>query len=66
MAKALDSSGIAPHLGADRIFHETGVVWSATLAAVHHAYEVVQNDVCPGCPQQGQSLDNKQDWYYKI
>jgi SulP family sulfate permease len=66
LAQALDSSGIADHLGKDRVFHETGVVWSATLAAVRQAYEIVQNDLCPGCPRQGQSLDNKQDWYYMI
>jgi SulP family sulfate permease len=66
MAKALDSSGIQALLGPDRVFHETGVVWSATLAAVRHAYEIVQADLCPDCPRQGQSLDDKQDWYYMI
>jgi SulP family sulfate permease len=66
MAKALDSGGIRTLLGPDRIFEETGVVWSATLAAVRHAYEIVQEDLCPDCPRLGQSLDDKQDWYYMI
>ncbi|HEX3654947.1 MAG TPA: SulP family inorganic anion transporter [Pirellulales bacterium] len=66
MAKALDSGGIRALLGPDRIFEETGVVWSATLAAVRHAYEIVQEDLCPDCPRLGQSLDDKQDWYYMI
>ena len=34
LAQALDACGIAAHLGTGRVFHETGVVWSATLAAV--------------------------------
>jgi SulP family sulfate permease len=66
MAKALHSSGIEAHLGTDRVFHETGVVWSATLAAVRRAYEMVQDDLCPDCPRRGQSLDDQQDWYYMI
>ncbi|HEY5315494.1 MAG TPA: SulP family inorganic anion transporter [Pirellulales bacterium] len=66
MAKALDSGGIRALLGPDRIFEETGVVWSATLAAVRHAYEIVQEDLCPDCPRLGQRLDDKQDWYYMI
>lgn len=66
LAKALDTSGIRELLGHGNVFHETGVVWSATLAAVRHAYELVQNDLCPDCPRRGQNLDGKQDWYYMI
>jgi SulP family sulfate permease len=66
LARALESSGVMAHLGADRVFQETGVVWSATLAAVRRAYEIVQDDLCPECPRRGQSLGNKQDWYYMI
>lgn len=66
LAKALESSGIQELVGRDRVFHETGVVWSATLAAVRYAYELVQEDLCPECPRQGTRLDDSQGWYYMI
>jgi SulP family sulfate permease len=66
MAQALNSSGIEAHLGTDRVFYETGVIWSATLAAVRYAYGLVQDDLCPHCPRRGQSLDDERSWYYMI
>jgi SulP family sulfate permease len=66
MARSLAAGGIADRLGPGCIFNETGVVWSATLAAVRHAYEIVQDDLCPNCPRRGQSLDDKDGWYYMI
>ena len=66
MAQVLQTSGIAARSGPQRIFQETNVIWSATLAAVRHAYELVQGDLCPHCPRHGQNLDGKQDWYYMI
>jgi SulP family sulfate permease len=66
MGDVLRSSGVLARVGTERIFRETNVVWSATLAAVRQAYELVQNDLCPHCPRRGQTPVNRQTWYYMI
>jgi SulP family sulfate permease len=60
----LHKSGINDRLGPGRIFRETDVVMSSTLAAVRHAYELIGTDLCSTCPRrEGQ---DREVLYYMI
>ena len=66
--KVIESSGLVRLLGPDRVFvfQESGKFWTSTLDAVRFAYELVGEDVCETCPRKGESLDQKNGWYYLI
>jgi SulP family sulfate permease len=66
--KVIESSGLVRLLGPDRVFvfQESGKFWTSTLEAVRFAYELVGEDVCEACPRKGESLDQKNGWYYLI
>jgi hypothetical protein len=66
--KVIVSSGLARRLGLDRVFvfQETGAIWSSTLEAIRFAYEIIGDNVCEYCPRHGQSLNEKEGWYYLI
>jgi sulfate permease, SulP family len=66
--KIIDSSDLMGRLGRDRVFvfQETGAIWTSTLEAVRFAYAIVGSDVCETCPRRGESLTEKDGWYYMI
>jgi SulP family sulfate permease len=66
--KALQSSGLADRLGSDHIFafEDSGRFWTSTLEAVRVAYQIIGKDVCENCPRHGDSLNEKEGWYYLI
>jgi hypothetical protein len=66
--KIIDSSNLLGRLGQDRVFvfQETGAIWTSTLEAVRFAYQIVGSDVCETCPRRGESLKEKDGWYYMI
>jgi len=66
--KALQSSGLADRIGSDHIFafEDTGKFWTSTLEAVRVAYQIIGKDVCENCPRHGDSLNEKEGWYYLI
>lgn len=68
MMKVLQASGLAGCLGPDSIFafEETGTFWTSTLEAVRYAYQIIGTDVCETCPRHGESLNEKEGWYYLI
>jgi SulP family sulfate permease len=66
LAKVLHSTGIAMQLGYDRIFLESPRVWSSTLEAVRHGYELLDGDLCQDCPRRNELAGLKETWYYMI
>jgi SulP family sulfate permease len=68
MMRVLEASGLAGRLGPDRIFafEMTGTFWTSTLEAVRFAYQIIGEEVCENCPRHGQSLNDKEGWYYLI
>ena len=66
VAQVLRACGIEAHVGAANIFRETGAIWSATLDAVRHAYDLIQDDVCEHCPRHAESLNQRDGWNYVI
>lgn len=66
--KIIDSSELVGRLGPEHVFvfQETGAIWSSTLEAVRFAYEILGSDVCPTCPRNGESLNEKDGWHYMI
>jgi SulP family sulfate permease len=63
--RVLRNIGIETRLGPNRIFRETLSIWSSTLEAVRHAYELLANDVCETCPRRDEIV-GKEGWYYMI
>ncbi len=52
VAKVFRDSRLDQHLGSHRLFMERKEVFSSTLEAVRHAYELLENDRCPDCPRK--------------
>ncbi len=65
-ASVLKSSGFEDRIGPRRIFHESVGVWSSTMEAIREAYGLLVGDVCPNCPNHGESLAGKDGWSYMI
>jgi SulP family sulfate permease len=58
LARVLHTSGLAQRLGSACIFRESEAAKSSTLEAVRHAYELLGDDLCAGCPRRaGQDKD---------
>ena len=68
LMSVIHSSGLMKQLGRNRVFvfEETGGVWSSTLEAMRFAYEIIADDVCEFCPRHGNSLSERQGWYFMI
>jgi len=68
MMKVLQSSGLAARLGPDQLFafEDMGRFWTSTLEAVRVAYQIIGMDVCENCPRHGDTLNEKEGWYYLI
>jgi SulP family sulfate permease len=64
LARALHSSGLEAKLGPHRVFLEGGAVFSSTLDAVRHAYEILGDDLCEECPRRKEL--KKEVLYYMI
>jgi SulP family sulfate permease len=66
--KVIDASGLARRIAPEHVFvfEETGKFWTSTLEAVRFAYELLGGDVCETCPRHGESLNQKDGWYYLI
>ena len=66
LAKVLRRSGLAKRLGPNRIFPEVAAVWSSTLEAARHAYELIGDDLCQTCPRRQESRGSEGGMYYMI
>jgi sulfate permease, SulP family len=53
-------------LGPRRIFPEGAAIWSSTLQAIDHAYEILGPDRCPTCPLQSANPAAARSWNYMI
>jgi SulP family sulfate permease len=62
--RALRKTGISQRLDPTRIFLEEPGVFSSTLKAVRHAYDLLGGDVCSVCPRKAE--ENKEPLYYMI
>ncbi len=62
-AKVLRKSGIGRAVGMENIFFETTDVMSSTLEATKKAYEILQGDLCEGCPRRN---EKQEVLYYMI
>jgi SulP family sulfate permease len=66
LAKVLRHSPLRARLVPGHVFIETGGIWSSTLEAVRHAYELVDQDICPTCPRRNDLPGAKEPLYYMI
>ncbi len=64
LARVLHASGLWQRLGAARVFCESEAATSSTLEAVRHAYELIGDALCAGCPRRGEK--EKDVLYYMI
>ncbi|MBL8799167.1 MAG: SulP family inorganic anion transporter, partial [Planctomycetia bacterium] len=62
--KTLRKTGITSRLKPEQIFLEEPGVYSSTLKAVRHAYDLLGGDVCSLCPRKAE--ENKEPLYYMI
>jgi SulP family sulfate permease len=54
LAKALRATGLEERLGAEHIFPEAASIMSSTLAALRHAYRLLDGATCRLCPRQAE------------
>ena len=66
VARTLRTTGLEARLGASCIFRETASVWSSTLDAIRHAYDLLGKDLCASCPRRHETSNGKEYWYYMI
>ena len=66
LGRALWSTGLAAHLGPERIFPEAASVMSSTLDALRHAYALLDGDTCPPCVRRGPPNEQTSTWDYTI
>jgi SulP family sulfate permease len=66
LARTFRSTGIEARLGPERIFREAPSVWSSTLEAIRHGYDLLGNDLCATCPRAQEKANGKEGWYYMI
>jgi SulP family sulfate permease len=56
LAKALRATGIEDRVGLENIFPEAASIMSSTLAALRHAYRLLDGATCATCPRKGQTM----------
>jgi SulP family sulfate permease len=66
LARTLHNTGLEVSVGSEHIFHELPSVWSSTLDAIRHGYDVLGNDLCATCPRRFELPGGKETWYYMI
>ncbi len=65
-AKAMKNLTFDDWLPDDRVFPEEDEKFSATLKAVRHVHEVLQDNSCPHCRQNGAAAADRQAQYYLV
>ena len=65
-AKAMANLRFQEWLPADRIFLEEEERYSATLKAVRHVHELLKDNTCPHCRENGASAPDRQAQYYLV
>ena len=65
-AKAMTNLRFQEWLPADRVFPEEDEKYSATLNAVRHVHELLKDDACPHCHQNGTAVPDRQARYYLV
>src|SRR5260370_42441955 len=66
LAGTFRSTGLEARLGPEQIFRETPSVWSSTLEAIRHAYQLLGSDLCSTCPRRNETANEKGSWDYMI
>jgi SulP family sulfate permease len=66
LAKAMANLRFHDWLPADRVFPEEAEKFSATLKAVHHAYELLEDNPCDHCMQAALTGTDPQPLYYMV
>jgi SulP family sulfate permease len=61
LGRALWSTGLAAHLGPERLFPEAASVMSSTLDAIRYAYTLLDGDACPACPRHGRLAEDQEE-----
>ncbi len=64
--RAMQNLQFEEWLPSDRVFHETDVTGSATLAAVRSGYEFLGSDICDSCPRGSESKSPDEPLHYMI
>ncbi|MGB8009899.1 MAG: SulP family inorganic anion transporter [Terriglobales bacterium] len=65
-AKAAANLHFGDWLPADRLFREEEENFSATLRAVRHVHELLQDNACPHCWQNGTAAADREAQYYLV
>jgi len=65
-AKAMKNLRFDDWLPADRVFPEEDEKFSATLKAVRHVLELLKENPCPHCRQNGTAASDRQAQYYLV
>jgi SulP family sulfate permease len=65
-AKAMKNLRFDDWLSADRVFREEEEKYSATLKAVRRVHELLENNTCPHCVENGTASPNRQARYYLV
>jgi sulfate permease, SulP family len=65
-AKAMSNLRFHNWLAADRVFREEHEKFSSTLKAVRHVHELLEENTCPHCVQNGTALPDRTAQYYLV
>jgi len=65
-AKAMSNLRFHDWLAADRVFREEHEKFSSTLKAVRHVHELLEENTCPHCVQNGTALPDRTAQYYLV
>jgi sulfate permease, SulP family len=63
---AIANVGLATLLGEQRIYREVPQMWSSTLQAIQHAYELLGERRCEQCPRKDTVIERQDDWSFMI
>jgi SulP family sulfate permease len=65
-AKAMSNLHFNKWLPADRVFREEDEKFSSTLKAVRHVHELLEDNTCPHCVQNGTASPDRTARYYLV
>ncbi len=66
MGKALAGTGLEARIGADRIFGDRPNHDQSRRDAIQAAYDLLGENLCPGCPRRKENAAAYQPWDYSI
>ena len=66
MGKALAGTGLEARIGADRIFSDRPNHDQSRRDAIQAAYDLLGENLCPGCPRRKENAAAYQPWDYSI